>query len=152
MELIPYVEFGRLRAAQFAPAGTPIYESDGYEWMGGFWINEGIHGFTSLSRHEQTPDETGGLEINFRELSPADIEAMLGTIRLPLRPGMTLEEVHAVLGEPERTHVFVADRETYDFTVGSSDLYHVSVTVHETDGLIHVAVIRKDVLSRCEGL
>src|SRR5262245_50986568 len=133
LKLISYAEFGRLRAAQFASAGTPIYQSDGYEWMGGFWINEGVHAFTSLSRHEQTPNETGGLEIAFREPSSAEIEAMLGAIRLPLRPAMTLQEVQAVLGEPERTHIFVADRESYDFTVGSRESYYVSVTIHETD-------------------
>jgi hypothetical protein len=150
MELITYEEFGRLRAAQFVPSGTPIHPIDGYEWMDGFWINEGIRGFSSVSRHEDTPNEAGGLEIDFRDLSQAEL-AMLDTIDLPLRPGMTLLEVQSVLGEPEHTDVFVADRKSYDFTVGSRFPYYVSATVHETDGLIHVAVIRKDVLSKCNG-
>jgi hypothetical protein len=104
-----------------------------------------------VSRHEDTPDEAGGLEIDFRDLPPPAMAKMLGAIRLPLRPAMTLQEVEAVLGEPEHTDVFVADRKTYDFTVGSRDRYHISLTIHETDGLIHVAVIRKDVLSKCDG-
>ena len=151
MELIPYKQFARLRAAQFVPTDTPVYESDGYEWMGGFWINEGIRGFTSVSRHRDIPDETGGLEIDFRDLPPADIQVMLDAIHLPLQPGMTLQEVQAVLGDPEHTNVFVADRKSYDFTVGSHCPYYVSTTIHYTDGLVHVAVIRKDVLSRCDG-
>jgi hypothetical protein len=151
VELIPYKQFAKLRAVQFLPAGESVNECDGYEWMGGFWINEGIRGFTSISRHEDTPDEAGGLEIDFRDLPPAEVKTMLGAIQLPLRPGVSLEEVQAVLGEPERTHVFVADRKSYDFTVGSRDSYYVSVTIHETDGLMHVAVIRKDVLAKCDG-
>lgn len=148
MELIPYEDFARLRMKQLAP-GKEVSESDGWEWMGGFWINEGIHGFTSLSRHEDTPDETGGLEVHFSDLSRGEVLAMLAAIHLPLRPGMTLPEVVAVLGQPEEIHVFVSERKTYDFTVGSRCPYYVSATVHDTTGLIYVAVLRKDVLSRC---
>jgi hypothetical protein len=149
MELIPYEQFGRLRLKQFVPPDAEIIEDEGYEWMGGFWINEGI-GFTSMSRHEDTPTETGGLEVDFSELPEGAASAIFGAIHLPFRRGMTLEEVHSILGESEHTHVFVADRKTYDFTVGSRYPYYVSVTVHETDGLIYVAVIRKDVLSKCD--
>src|SRR5262245_18135594 len=116
--------------------------------MGGFWINEGIPGFTSLSRHEATPDEAGGLEVDSRDLSLSDIVAIFDTIHLPLRPGMTFEEVRSVLWEPGQTHTFVADCKSYDFTVGSQYPYYVSATVHDTDGLIYAAVIRKDVLSK----
>ena len=64
---------------------------------------------------------------------------------------MTIEQVCAVLGEPEKIHEFTEDRKTYDFTVGSVFPYHVSATVHEGNGLIYVTVIRKDVLARfCE--
>jgi hypothetical protein len=150
MELISYNDFGRLRAAQFLPAGTPIYQEDSYEWMGGFWINEGIYGFTSVSRHEDLPNETGGLEIDFRD-SRTPILAMLNAIHLPLRPGMTLQEIQSFLGEPEHMDVFLADRKSYDFTVGERFLYYLSATVHETDGLIHVVVVRKDVISKCIG-
>jgi hypothetical protein len=151
MELITYKEFAELRMKQLAPAGTEIYETDGWEWMGGFWVNEGIHGFTSLSRHEDTPDEAGGLEIDFRDLSPSDVVTIFDRIHLPLRPGMALEEVVTVLGKPEQIHTFVADRKSYDFSVGSLHPYRVSATVHDTDGLIYVSVIRKDVLSKCDG-
>jgi len=149
MELIPYEDFSRLRMKQFAPAGIEVSEGDGYEWMGGFWIHEGI-GFTGVARHEDTPDEAGGLAVDFRELPESATLAIFDAIHLPLRPGMTLEEVCSVLGEPEHTHVFVADRKSYDFTVGSHFPYHVSATVHDTHGLIYVVVIRKDVLSKCD--
>ena len=149
MELIPYEQFSRLRMKQFAPAHIEVSEGDGFEWMGGFWIYEGI-GFTGVARHEDTPDEAGGLAVDFRELPKSATSAIFDAIHLSLRQGMTLEEVRSALGEPEHTDVFVADRKSYDFTVGSRNPYHVSATVHETDGLIYVAVIRKDVLSKCD--
>jgi hypothetical protein len=149
MELISYEEFGRLRMKQFVPRDAEVIEADACEWMGGFWINEGI-GLTSMSRHEDTPSETGGLEVDFSELPESAVAAIFDAIHLPLRPGMTLEEVRSVLGAPEQTHVFVADRKSYDFTVGSQYMYHVSATVHDANGLIDVVVIRKDVLSKCD--
>ena len=148
MELISYEDFSRLRMKQFAPAGIEVFEGDGYEWMGGFWIHEGI-GFTGVARHEDTPHEAGGLAVDFRELPESSTLAIFDALHLA-RPGVTLEEIRSVLGEPERTNVFVADRKSYDFTVGTRYPYHVSATVHDTDGLIYVAVIRKDVLSKCD--
>jgi hypothetical protein len=148
MELIPYPEFARLRMNHLAP-GRQIFESDDWEWMGGLWKNEGIRTCTSVSYHEDMPDEAGGLEVDFRDLPGADVLAIFAAIHLPLRPGMTLQEVCAVLGEPEETHMLVHDRKTYDFTVGSCFPYYVSTSVHQADGLVYVAVIRRDVLSRC---
>src|SRR5207247_2508510 len=112
---------------QLAP-GREIFESDDWEWMGGFWINEGIRTCTSVSRHKDTPNEAGGLEVDFRDLPESGVVAIFDAIHLPLRPGMTLQEVQSVLGEPEHTDVFVADRKSYDFTVGSHYPYYVSAT------------------------
>jgi hypothetical protein len=117
--------------------------------MGSFWVNEGI-GFTSFSRHVSTPQETGGLEVSFPELPPNAIERLLGAIGLPFRPGMSHDEVLSACGNPERTHVFVAHRKTYDFAIGSRHAYHVSATIDDTEGLVYVVVIRKDVLSKCD--
>src|SRR5262245_2159450 len=149
MELISFEQFGKLRLKQFAQPEAEVVESAGYEWMGGFRINEGI-GFTSMCRHEDTPEETGGLEVHFSELPESAVSAIFDAIQLPLRRGMSFEEVRSVLGEPQKTHVFVADRKTYDFTVGSQQRYYVSATLHDADGLTYVAVIRKDVLSKCD--
>ena len=148
MELIPYQDFAKLRMKELSP-GREIFESDDWEWMGGLWRNEGIRTCTSISYHEDMPDEAGGLEVDFRDLSEAAVLSIFAVIHLPLRPGMALHEVCAVLGQPEKTHVFVHDRKTYDFTVGSRFPYYVSATVHDADGLIYIAVIRRDVLSKC---
>ena len=46
--------------SELAPS-REVIETTGWEWMGGFWINEGAQGFTSLSRPEELPDEAAGL-------------------------------------------------------------------------------------------
>ena len=149
MKLISYEQFAKLRLRDFVPDSTAIGETSDWEWMGSVWHNEGI-GFTSFSRHASTPDETGGLEISFPEL-PADcIQRVLTAIGLPLRPGMSTPDVLSAMGTPSSTHQFVPDRRTYDFTVGSAQPYVVGCTVVDTEGLIHVTVVRPDLLSRGE--
>jgi len=153
MELIPYKQFGKLRLKQFAPPAEILEAPDcECEWMGGYWKSESIaQTQTHMERHEDTPKETGGLEVDFSDTPESAALAILDAIRLPLRHGMTLREVRSVLGVPETVDVFVADRKSYNFTIGTQYPYRVSATVHETDGLIFVTVIRKDVLRRCDG-
>ena len=151
MELIPYSQFAKLRLTQFVGKDVKVSESDGWEWMGGYWINEGAYGFTSFSREEDTPDEAGGLEMDFSELPKDSAQRILGAIRLPLLSGMKLEEVYAVLGEPVAKDTFgkyVHDRQTDEFKVGTEQPYYVSSTVHHESGLTYLAVVRGDVLKR----
>jgi len=117
--------------------------------MGTYWKYEGIR-FTWFARWSQTPDDTGGVEVDFAEVPETVSAAIFYALNLPLRQGMTQDEVRALLGEPEETHVFVADRTTCDYVVGTHQLYRVGCTVHNTTGLIHVSVIRKDVLAQIE--
>lgn len=149
MELIPYSEFAKLRLKQFVAADVEISETNGWEWMGGYWINEGVYGFTSFSREEDTPDQTGGLEIDFSELPDDSARRILDAIHLPLSAGMKLEEVYAVLGEPtakDKLGKHVQDRQSDEFKVGLKCPYYVSTTVHKKDGLIYLVAIRGDVL------
>lgn len=146
MELISYEQFGRLRLRDFLPPGTDIEENTGWEWMGTDWFNEGI-GFTSFSRHVNTPDQTGGLEINFEELPAENIEHLLNAIGLPLEPGMTAQEVLSALGEPRHTRGRASDRKNFEFHLGSAHPYEVSCTVmNDQEGLIYVSVVRQDLI------
>jgi hypothetical protein len=147
MELISYSEFSKLRLRKLVPAEMEVDETPNWEWMGGMWISEGI-GFTSVCRLEKTPAETGGLEISFGELPDDVLTKVLKKLRLPVRPGMPFEELVSKFGRPVKTYTFVEDRKIHDFEVGKEFPYHVSGVIHETNGLIHVAMIRMDVLKR----
>ncbi len=148
MELIPYDEFGKLRMQQLTPS-REAYVHDGVEWMGGYWIEELFYGGTALYRHEATPDEAGGLTVDFRDLPTEGVLAIFNAIRLPLRPAMPMKEVRSVLGEAETPETFPNGNKSYDFTVGTRYPYCVAVAVDPDETLIYVAIIRKDVLSRC---
>ncbi len=147
MRLISYDQFAKLRLRDFVPDGAVITETSDWEWMGSYWLNEGI-GFTSFSRHASAPDNTGGLEVSFQELSDDCSRRFLSAVGLPLRPGMSILEVLSVMGVPTSTHQFVPDRRTYEFTVGFPQPYVVGCTVVDTDGLVYITILRPDLLNR----
>ena len=150
MELISYDDFGRFDISRFAQPGRGVVQQDGYEWRGGVWTSEAVGACTCVCRHESTPDVVGGLEVDFRDLPERDTLALFGVLHLPLRPGMSLQEVQAVLGEPRERVDFIEDRRGYGFDVGSRYPYEVGCIIRDSVGLIYVSVIRKDVLSRCD--
>jgi hypothetical protein len=111
--------------------------------MGGIWVGE-ADGFTAFLRPESSPDALGSIELDLLEL-PTDLGArLLAAIRLPLQFGMSLAQVQDVIGKPVNTHHFVPDRTSFDFVVGTRWPYQVGCTIHESKGLIHVGVIRRD--------
>lgn len=145
-EMIPYTEFAKLRLDQFCSGGITKTGAPIWEWMGGDWYCDAI-GFTWFGRLNRSPDETGCLELNFSEVSSRESENILSAIQLPLSAGMSLEAVREVLGEPNETISFVADRKTYEYRVNSEASYRVSCTIQNEEGLIFLSIAREDVLA-----
>ena len=153
-ELLPYAAFRELRLAPFLTAQPALREQvaqmeGGWKYLGGTWLGEGL-GFTDFLCLEDMPSELGCISLDLSSLPDEVSHAILDTVGLPLRRSMQSIAIDAHLGSPERTHTFVADRETFDYTVGHACPYRVSCTVHDKDGLIYLVVARKDVLVRCE--
>lgn len=145
--LPPYNALGSMRLRALLHGDDRLVEHDGFSWMGGQWIYEGV-GFTWFGRLEDQPEITQGVEIAFDEISPDIAARILGALGLPLCSGMQIEQLNEVLGQIETTERFVSDRATYNFRVGTPESYQVGCTVHETDGLIHVSLIRSDTRRR----
>lgn len=143
MKLISYEAFSQLRLATFLPPDAQITSQDGFEWMGGTWRYEGI-GFTWIGQLEGAPEGAGGAEIHFKELDEAATSSILSAIGLPLTPGISAEQVNAIFGPAFQTIRFVNDRVTYVFRVGEPDVYEVSCTISDGQGLVHVSIIRND--------
>jgi hypothetical protein len=143
MKLIPYEKFSQFRLATFLPAAAHINRHRDFKWMGGTWRYEGI-GFTWFGQLEGTPDETGGAELHFEELDEAASSRILKAIGLPLVAGMRAEQLNSLFGPQFQTVRFVDDRVTHVFRLGEPDVYEVSCTVSNEQGLVHVSIIRND--------
>ena len=139
--MLSYVELASLRLRDFLGPGAQIVEHDGWDWMGQEWWYEGV-GFTWFGRLEAAPNETVALELNLEELSNQKAELITGAIGLRLTQGMTLNAVVAELGPSLSLQQYVKDRVTHQFSVGQSDLYRVSATIHTTRGLIHISAVK----------
>jgi hypothetical protein len=137
---VSHVDFGRLRLADFVPAGD-VVELDGWEYLDREWLGEAT-GFTAWLRLRSEPEVLRSIALDLESLPASTIAAVLETLRLPLRHGMTIEELTVALGRPGDLSTFVPDRTTYDFCVGAMDTYTVGCTVHHDRGLIYLTVHR----------
>ena len=117
--------------------------------MGGLWTGEAI-GFTEFLRHSGRPGELGSVSVDLSDLPESVSNAMIAALGLPLKRGMSREDVQAAIGEPGNVLSFVPDRLTYEYSLGGEESYYVSCTVDEGHGLTYVVVIRKDILALCE--
>jgi hypothetical protein len=137
--MISYARFGKLRLAQFRP-DAEIAELAGWEFMDTTWVGEAV-GFSEWLRPESEPEVLRSLALDFAEFPPGAAAAVLRAIDLPLRAGMQVGELRAVMGEPVEEHRFVADRVTCEFVVAGPPRYNVSCTVLNDGGLSYLVVM-----------
>lgn len=136
---ISHDAFGRIRLVDYLPADI-VVEFDGWEYLDRLWLGESWGAFTEWLRLESDPEVLRSVALDLSTLPAMASAAMLAMLALPLRFGMTLEEVVVVLGQPTESFGFVADRTTYVWYVNTVDAYAVGCTVHDALGLIYLTV------------
>ncbi len=148
MNLPAYPEFEALRLSAFVNPDRVVHDVTDQEWMGGMWVGQAL-GFTGVWALEDEPDHVGGVEIDFSELKEEEKKKLRAALGLPVRHGMSIEAILTIFGQPTRSRQFVADRRSYEFSVGTEWPYYFSCTVHENDGLIYFSLLRENALARC---
>lgn len=143
-QMIPHNCFIFLRLAQFIPMEA-ITQLDQWEYMDQFWVGEAV-GFSEWLRPQNDPEALGSMALDFATLPQDVAEHILETLELPLRPGMSLGQIEAVLGHPNDTLAFTQDRKTYEFAPRAEYPYAISCTVRKTDGLTYLVVMRPTVI------
>ena len=141
-----YEEFGRLRFLDFFPR-TPAYEEDD---IGGIDYGTGYAckaGYTStLFARPERRNETSVILLEFGDDCPApECHALLASLGLNLRKGMSYEQVLAMLGAPERDR-----RQFVRFVVGDKWPYYVGCSLDDRGGLFRVWIARKDLVDKNE--
>jgi len=148
MELIPYDEFRRLRLKQFCPPGTEIDDlGEDSEYMGRTWTGEGIKGVDFLWQRKNTASSLACIILALQpKFCPPEVEqAILATIRLPLKRGMTLTEVKQLLGKPAVQNSG-KDWDTVEFRCGRKSKYMILTDFGSTAGLRNLHINRWDAL------
>ena len=139
-----YEEFGRLRFLDFFPR-TSAYDEDtvgGIDYGTGY---AGKEGYVSTLFARQR-NQTSAMLLEFGDDCPeAEGHALLSSLGLHMRKGMTYEQVLALLGIPERD-----SRQFVRFIVGDNWPYHVGWSLDDQGGLFRVWIARKDLVDKNE--
>ena len=144
MELVDYKTFSKLRFTDFLPPETEVISSMGLECCSSHCADyyEAV-GHSYFVFADGSPEEV--VEINIDETYPT-IPAgtgarMLASVGLPLRFGMSSDEVVSVLGQPEYEG---AERRFTRYIVGTKWPYRVGCGVAPDRGLWSLWVVRED--------
>jgi hypothetical protein len=137
--VISYEHFGRLRLGGFLPS-KQIRQLRDWEFQGRVWVGEAA-GFSEWLCLSEDPEVLRSLAIDFESFPVRAAARVIKRLGLPLRKGMTLEELKALLGPIDKTLRFVPDRKTYEFRTTGSEPYSVSCTVLEDGGLTYLGVL-----------
>jgi hypothetical protein len=137
--MIPYHDFGRLRLAAFVP-DADLAQLEGWEFQNHVWLGEAL-GFSEWLRLEDDADVLRSLAIDFSEFPARAADAVLQAIQLPVRAGMSLEDLDRLLGPRIAEHRFVADRVSCDYFTPEPYRYRVPCTVLNDGGLSYLVVM-----------
>ena len=146
MYLLPYASFSGLRIRDFYPEDSKMYfdPTPSLECAIGYAAMEG-YPFTYFAWLPSEPLQTAEISLDFRNDCPASIgEGILQTIGLPLKCGMSLEEVEGALGAPEHTELYDESGETMYYTIGDDESYKIVCNLTTDKGLISVLIYRAD--------
>jgi hypothetical protein len=136
--MISHSQFGKLRLSQFRPR-SEIVSLANWEYMDAVWIGEAV-GFSEWLRLENDPNVLRSLTIDFSEFPDDATNAVLSAIDLPVRAGMSLEQLRSVLGEPVES-LRLDDRVSYDFAVEKPHRYCIGCTILASGGLTYLGVM-----------
>lgn len=130
-------EFGELRLHRFLPA-LELAALENWEFMEEIWVGEAL-GFSEWLCLASEPEILRSLAIDFGDF-PAEVALeVLERLDLPVRPGMSADQLQALFGEPSKTHRFVSDREALEFEIDGGNF--LSCTVEAFGGLSYAVLM-----------
>ena len=139
--MIDYERFGRLRLADFV-AAKRVRRLRNWELEGRVWVGEAV-GFSEWLRLSDDPGVLRSATIDFQSFPARAASRALDALGMPVRKGMAVAELEAVLGRFTRTERFVADRATYELRSAGRQPYRISCTVLDKGGLTYVGVMTR---------
>jgi hypothetical protein len=145
-KLISYKAFGKLRLQEFLPPGAETARMEsGYE--GGVEVDRGVTFAWPVDRR----NEVGQIALYFRkdvkgDCSPDFAERIMDAIGLPVKPGMTKEQINDLLGTPRATWLEPTGLIFCEYVCHGQQKseYGIGLWVHDVDGLCCLQMVRSD--------
>ena len=137
--MIDYGDFRRLRLVDFL-APTDVVALHDWEFEGRLWVGE-AHGFSEWLRLVSAPEELGSIALDLSAFPHPAAREVFSRLVLPIRAGMAIEELEAVLGPSRSSQRFMPDRVTYQFVTTGAQPFRISCTVLNEGGLTYLGVM-----------
>lgn len=137
--MIAHSHFASLRLRQFL-APESVEEFDSWLFMGREWLGEAF-GATEFLRSKSAPDHTRLISLDLLNLPPQKAAMILSSLDIPVRGGMSEQEIVTLFGEPVKVHNFLPDRKALDFQLFQPDPYQLTLTLFKEQGLGKVLIL-----------
>lgn len=139
MEIISYNHFYTLKLADFISNMSDIEVLEDWEFMNAIWQGESL-GFSEwLQLSDAQKEKSVSLDLN--DLLDTSVSKICSTLKLPVIKGMTKDEIISVFGAPKNIESFVSDRVSFEYIIGTSEKYYLSLTVTDDEGLIYLVLM-----------
>jgi hypothetical protein len=138
--MIGYNDFSKLRLANFLSKETCVNNCAGYQFMGDVWTGQTV-GFTECLQLQSNARDTQSISLDLNGLDSESINKIIALLGLDIYKGMEQEQVIETFGTPLTTERFMNDRQTFIYIVGNKEQYYLSLTIHQSDGLIYVTMM-----------
>lgn len=151
--MISYSAFAKLRYLDFFPDSPRKYEESGVDCLLGLGGLEGWQD-TYFAWPQHKIGITAEISLDFRKeynTCPTEIAMrVLGAIRLPIAPGMSIAEIENVLGKASKKYQCTDDLSHYTFRCSGEpkSKYEVLCFVNNADGLTGMKVVRMDLMEK----
>jgi hypothetical protein len=134
--MITYREFEKLRLESFVTNPKEIRRLKNFEFMDKLWTGQAI-GFTEWLQTGRLVKSTESISVDFDGLSKEEVNNILSTLDIDIKRGMEQRQVLELFGKPNKILTFVEDRKTFEYLIGKEEKYYLSLTVHNSEGLIY---------------
>jgi hypothetical protein len=154
-ELISYESFGQLKFLKFFPKTESYYiDKVGMQSLIGPSTFEGYGPSAGFFSKPKLGGITCGLGLDFNQGIPEeDAHRLLDQIGLPVRKGMSAEQLRKLLGRSQE--LGVPERTGYNWfrwVIGTQWPYYVDCPCSKDTGLFGINVFRKDLVDKEENL
>lgn len=141
MKLAPYSVFGKLRLRRWIKSDEFLEDENTWYRL----IGENIRGM-GFTRSMDHPDETFTINIDLFDFIEDLRFEVLEIIGLPLKPGMTPDQVKSLLGEPESSDRSRRLHSSWcEFKSDLPEQYLIACSFKDDQGLWSVTVTRLDI-------
>jgi hypothetical protein len=137
--MINYTDFNKLKLGNFISDKITIQDCIDFEFMGDIWTGQKL-GFTEFLNLESDPTNISSISVDLNRLSDEVVNEIASTIGLDIKKGMSEIEIYEIFGQPQKKYRFTKDRQTFDYIIGDKEYYYMSVTIHESFGLMYVVL------------